>query len=120
MKYVSIVCLAGAAVGLCSPASAGNGNALAGGWNGQLTSGIKSAAPGPAPVTAPANVSTTVSSGGIFSGPAFSFGSGGGGSGGNTGSAPSPEVNATLSLILVGGTVAILRRRRARKAGMPA
>jgi len=89
-----------------NPAWAGSGNALAGGWNGALTSGLQIPAPAPAPAPA--------ASIGIFSESAFSFGSGGGSSG-NTGGAPSPEVNATLGLMLVGGTVALLRRRRIRR-----
>ncbi len=48
----------------------------------------------------------------------FEVSSGGGGGaslgGGGFGGAPSPEVNAGLALLLVGATVAILRRRRDR------
>ncbi|MGU3668188.1 hypothetical protein ACLBX9_28720 [Methylobacterium sp. A49B] len=45
------------------------------------------------------------------------FGGGGGGGqqgGGNTGGAPSPEVNAMLGLVLAGGTVAFLKRRKSK------
>lgn len=115
MKYVSIICSAVAAVSLCTPAWAGRGNALAGGWDGTLTSGHQQVAPASAPAARNATVATSFFSGGIFAGSAFSFGSGSSGSGTNTGSAPTPEVNAALSLVLVGGTVAILRRRRSRK-----
>lgn len=43
------------------------------------------------------------------------LGIGGGGSnqgGGNSGGAPSPEVNAMLGLVLAGGVVAYLKRRK--------
>lgn len=119
MKYVSIVCFTAVAVNLCGPAWAGRGNALAGGWDSTLTTANQR----PAPATAPASsgsaspspaAATSLFSVSLFAGPAFNFGSGGGSSG-NTGGAPSPEVNATLGLILVGGTVAFLRRRRIRK-----
>jgi len=116
MKYAGIICFAVAAVTPCNPAWAGHGNALAGGWDGTTTSGNRRSAPAAAPATATPTVVRALSSGGIFAGPSFRFDSGGGGSG----SAPSPEVNATLGLILVGGTVAILRRRRARKTELQA
>jgi len=116
MKYVSIACFAVVAVNLCAPARAGSGNALAGGWDGTLTTGKQNVVPAPAPTSTSTTVSTSLFSAGNFAGSSFSFGFGGGGSGGNTGGAPSPEVNAVLSLILVGGTVAFLRRRRIRNA----
>lgn len=110
MKYVSIACFAIITVNLCSPASAATGNALAGGWNGTATMQIQRSAP------APAATSSAVS---VFASSAFSFGSGGGSSA-NTGGAPSPEVNAALGLMLAGGTVAFLRRRRPRGTVLPA
>lgn len=120
MKYVRILCYAAVAINLCSPAWAGRGNALAGGWDSSLTSATPRSAPATAPAspsTAPASTgpSTSLFSTGAFGGSVFTFGSGGGSSG-NTGGAPSPEVNATLGLILVGGTVAFLRRRRTGNA----
>lgn len=45
---------------------------------------------------------------------------GGGGGGGNSGGAPSPEINAMLGLMLAGGTVAFLRRRKSGKANLAA
>ncbi len=116
MKYVSMACFAVIAVNLCSPAWAGRGNALAGGWDSTLTNGKQNAAPAAAPTTTRTTASTSLFSAGIFAGSSFSLSSLGGGSGGNTGGAPSPEVNAALSLILVGGTVAFLRRRQFRNA----
>lgn len=117
MRYVSILCYAAVAVNLCSPAWAGRGNALAGGWDGTPTSGNQRSAPAPATAPAPANASplTTLFSAGAFGGAIFNVESAGGSSA-NTGGAPTPEVNATLGLILVGGTVAFLRRRRTGKA----
>lgn len=117
MKYASIVGLAVVAVNLCSPAWAGRGNALAGGWDGTLTQGNAHADPAvhePARATAHAPGSTSIFNVEVFAGPVF--GSGGSGPSGNSGGAPSPEVNAVLSLILAGGTMAILRRRRTRNA----
>lgn len=47
------------------------------------------------------------------------FGSGGGSQGGgNSGGAPSPEVNALLGLALAGGTVAYLKRRKAKSKSL--
>lgn len=114
MKYVSIACFALVAVHLCSPAWAGRGNAIAGGWDGTLTSGNQPSASATASASSGPAASTSLFSVSLSAGPIFSFGSGGGSSG-NTGGAPSPEVNATLGLILVGGTVAFLHRRRIRK-----
>ena len=113
MKCLGRIYAAGLAICLCSPAHAGNGNALAGGWNGEMSGGgLRVGSPSPTPsggsTPAPlASASTSYSSGGSV----FEFSSGGGGSQ-NSGGAPSPEVNAGLGLILVGGTVAFLRRRR--------
>lgn len=112
MKYVSIACFAVITIHLCNPASAGTGNALSGGWNSALTTQVQRAAPAPAAPSPAVSI-------GVFASSAISFSSGGGSSG-NTGGAPSPEVNAALSLILVGGTVAFLRRRRARRAALSA
>ncbi|SDO64043.1 PEP-CTERM protein-sorting domain-containing protein [Methylobacterium phyllostachyos] len=111
MKYVSILCTSAVVIGLGSPAAAGTGNALAGGWDGTLASRNTSPAASTAPTRVPASASTSPFSVEVFAGPSFSFGSGGGSSG-NTGGAPSPEANTILSLLLVGGTVAFLRRRR--------
>ena len=121
MKYVGLVGCAVVAAGFCSPALAGRGNALAGGWDSSLTSGAQhtapASAPAPAPAPAPAHSGTapTISlfSGGFFGGSGYGSGSG---SSQNAGGAPSPEINAACGLILVGGTVAFLRRRRTRRA----
>ena len=117
MNCVGTIYAAAAALCLCSPALAGNGNALAGGWNGELSgAGLHVGAPVPtgngsgAPARQAAAPSS-YSSGGSF----FEFGSEGG-SGQTSGGAPSPEVNAGLGLLLAGGTVAFLRRKRGRPA----
>jgi hypothetical protein len=39
---------------------------------------------------------------------------------GSSGGAPSPEVDAALGMLLAGGVVAFLRRRRARKSELAA
>ncbi|MCJ2135903.1 hypothetical protein MKK69_17900 [Methylobacterium sp. J-026] len=111
MKYVGLVGCAVVAAGFCSPALAGRGNALAGGWDSTLSSGAQHTAPAPAHSgTAP---SVSLFSGGFFGGSGYGSGSG---SSQNAGGAPSPEVNAACGLILVGATVAFLRRRRTRRA----
>ncbi|MDP4003443.1 hypothetical protein [Methylobacterium sp. NEAU K] len=121
MKYVSIYCCAMIGLGLCSPALAGNGNALAGGWNGELsgrglsvgTAGI-SASGGNAAATPPSSrgqsrAESSTGGSGHSIGSHFDFDAG---ASRDVGGAPAPEVNAGLGLILAGATVVFLRRRR--------
>lgn len=111
MKYVGIVCYVVAVLSLCAPASAGSGNALAGGWNSDLTGAARR--PGADAHPASRGGDTATSSGGGLGESFFDLGSGGGASHAS-GGAPSPEINALLGLLLAGGTVALLRRRTGR------
>lgn len=115
MNCVGTIYAAAAALCLCSPTLAGSGNALAGGWSGELSgAGLRVGTPvptvnGSGTPARQAAAPSSYSSGGSF----LEFGSGGG-SGQTSGGAPSPEVNAGLGLLLVGGTVVFLRRKRGR------
>lgn len=115
MNYVRIGIYVVIAVNLCSPVWAGNGNALAGGWNGELSGGGLRLSPATAPANHGSPSSAPAFDSGSSSGSLFDFGSGGSSSH-SSGGAPSPEVNAILGLMLAGSTVAFLRRRKSGTA----
>lgn len=131
MDYVGICYFTEVGRCLCAHAAGGGGNSLAADQNTGLSAGVLRLLPAVAPATGAnpssasppgAGGSRTASSAPLLRGsgePVFAFsslsGTGEGwGAGGATGGAPSPEVNAGLSLILAAGAVAFLRRRRAK------
>jgi len=132
MNYVGTCFFNEVGLCLCSPVTAGSGHPSSSQSVSQtvgadprlFSSGSPlavtrtSAAPAPGGFQDGAAVNRTPSR--PFGAALFEASSGGGGgssfSGGGFGGAPSPEVNAGLALLLVGATVALLRRRRDRAA----
>lgn len=124
MNYLSTTGCALILALLATPADAGNGNALAGGWNGSLSGstlqigGTAAARASAGPTSQPgpsagrgANASAQASAGASSGGSLFDFSLSSGG-GQNVG-APGPEAGAGLSFLLLAGAYALLRRRRA-------
>ncbi len=131
MDYVGICYFTEVGRCLCAHAAGGGGNSGVADQKPGLSAGILRLLPAIAPVTG-ADPSTTSPPGAggsrtmsftaalrgsedpIFAFSAVSGAGAGWGAGGASGGAPSPEVNAGLSVILAAGAVAFLRRRRAR------
>jgi hypothetical protein len=78
-------------------------------------SGTVSASASAVPASGPVTASSTSALFEAFLGP--SSGGGGGGGGGGSGGVPSPEVNASLGMLLAGATFVFLRRKSGSRRG---
>jgi hypothetical protein len=123
VKYVRIYCFVGVLSTICGPACAGNGNALAGGWNGEVparslgiggTGGSQFGVSAVGRVAPQASASAHASSSGSVDGSSglsiFDLGFTSGGAR-NLG-APGPEAGAGLTSLALAGAYALMRRRR--------